>query len=181
MNDTYCIDNKAISIANFFQEASFVQFELRCQTKVWLIASSIMLFLAIVVVLVFVVVKRYRVPVDYIILRLRSRWRGVMRTRYSQSFQFDAFVTYTEEDYRLACHTFYQVLRNRGLKISLPDKDFLQGLSLFNAELKSRLYRYRKVSGEWLEFVHCPDGCNPCFSQQQRKIYHRYHQGRHLY
>ena len=129
LNDTYCIDNKAISIANFFQEASFVQFELRCQTKQWLIASSIMLFLVIALVLVPVVIKRYQVHVDYIILRLRSRWRGVMRTKYPQSFQFDAFVTYAEEDYRLACHTFYQVLRNRGLKISLPDKDFLPGLS----------------------------------------------------
>nr|XP_022300600.1 toll-like receptor 6 [Crassostrea virginica] len=76
-----------------------------------------------------VVVKRYRVHVDYIILRLRSRWRGVMRTRYSQSFQFDAFLTYSEEDYNLACYNIYQVLSNRGLKISLPDKDFLPGLS----------------------------------------------------
>ena len=129
LNETYCIDIKEMSISIFFQEALFVQFELRCQTKEWLIASSIMLFLVITVVLVPVVVKRYRVHVDYIILRLRSRWRGVMRTRHSQSFQFDAFVTYAEEDYRLACHTFYQVLRNRGLKISLPDKDFLPGLS----------------------------------------------------
>ncbi|XP_078309800.1 toll-like receptor 4 [Crassostrea virginica] len=129
LNETYCIDNQAISIANFFQEASFVQFELKCQTKEWLIASSIMLFSVIVVVLVPVVIKRYRVHVDYLILRLRSRWRGVMRTRYSQSFQFDAFVTYAEEDYTLACHTLYQVLSNRGLKISLPDKDFVPGLS----------------------------------------------------
>nr|XP_022300602.1 toll-like receptor 6 [Crassostrea virginica] len=99
---------------------------LRCQTTEWLIASSIMLFLVIAVVLVPVVVKRYR---DNIILRLSNRWRGVMRTRYSQSFQFDAFLTYAEEDYNLACHTIYQVLCNRGLKISLPDKDFLPGLS----------------------------------------------------
>ncbi|XP_022302850.2 toll-like receptor 4 [Crassostrea virginica] len=129
LNETYCIDIKEMSISNFFQEASFVQFELRCQTKEWLIASSIMLFLVITVVLVPVVIKRYRVHVDYIILRLRSRWRGVMRTMYSQSFQFDAFVSYAEEDYQLACNTFYQVLRNRGLKISLPDKDFIPGLS----------------------------------------------------
>ena len=129
LNETYCIDIKEMSITNFFQEVSFVQFELRCQTKEWLIGSSLLLFLVIVVVLVPVVIKRYQVHVDYIILRLRSRWRGVMRTRYSQSFLFDAFVTYAEEDYTLACHTFYQVLSNRGLKISLPDKDFVPGLS----------------------------------------------------
>nr|XP_022300603.1 toll-like receptor 1 [Crassostrea virginica] len=128
LNETYCIDNKEMSITNFFQEASFVQFELRCQTKEWLIASSIMLFLVIVGVHVPIVIKRYRVHVDYIILRLRSRSRGVMRTRYSQSCQFDAFVSYAEEDYRLAC-LFYRVLHHRGLKISLPDKDFLPGLS----------------------------------------------------
>nr|XP_022300604.1 toll-like receptor 6 [Crassostrea virginica] len=87
-----------------------------------------MLFLVIVGVHVPIVIKRYRVHVDYIILRLRSRSRGVMRTRYSQSCQFDAFVSYAEEDYRLAC-LFYRVLHHRGLKISLPDKDFLPGLS----------------------------------------------------
>ena len=137
LNETYRIDNKEMSITSFFQEASFVQFELRCQTKKWLIASSIMLFLVIAVALAPVVVKRYRVHVDYIILRLRSRWRGVMRTRYSQSFEVDAFLTYTEEDYNLACYNIYQVLSNRGLKISLPDKDFLPGLSKVEQMLQS--------------------------------------------
>lgn len=75
------------------------------------------------------VVKRYRVHVDYVILRLRSRWKGVIHVSNSDEFRFDAFVTYTEEDYQLACITFYQALTSLGFKISIPDKDFLPGIS----------------------------------------------------
>ena len=55
-----------------------------------------------IMVLIPVVEKRFRVHVDYTILRLRSRWRVVMRTGYSQSSKFDAFVSNAEEDYQLA-------------------------------------------------------------------------------
>ena len=40
-----------------------------------------------------------------------------------------AGLTYTEEDYQLACITFYKALTSLGFKISLPDKDFLPGIS----------------------------------------------------
>ena len=53
-------------------------------------------------VLIPIVVKPFRVHVDYTILRLHSRWRGVMRTGYYQSSKFDAFVSNAEEDYQLA-------------------------------------------------------------------------------
>ena len=91
-----------------------------------------------------------------------------MRTGYSQSSKFDVFVSNAEEEYQLAWYTFYQVLQNQGLRIS-TDIDFLQGLSLFNAEFKSRLYRYRKVSGEWLEFLHCPEVVTHAFHNKRER------------
>uniref|UniRef100_K1PIR8 Toll-like receptor 13 n=1 Tax=Magallana gigas TaxID=29159 RepID=K1PIR8_MAGGI len=73
-------------------------------------------------------IKQYRVHVDYVILRMRSRWKGVIHVANSDDFPFDAFVTYTEEDYP-ACIPFYQALTSLGFKISIPDKDFLPGIS----------------------------------------------------
>ncbi|XP_061187151.1 toll-like receptor 4 [Saccostrea echinata] len=74
-------------------------------------------------------VKKYRVHVDYVILRLRSRWKGVSHVVNNKTFPFDAFVSYAEEDYKLACITLYRELIRLGFQISLPDKDFIPGLS----------------------------------------------------
>ncbi|XP_061187162.1 toll-like receptor 2 type-2 [Saccostrea echinata] len=75
--------------------------------------------------------KKYRVHVDYIILRLRSRWKGIMHAHVvkTKQFKFHAFVSYAEEDYRLACITLYRKLIHLGFQISLPDKDFVPGIS----------------------------------------------------
>uniref|UniRef100_K1QQT5 Toll-like receptor 6 n=1 Tax=Magallana gigas TaxID=29159 RepID=K1QQT5_MAGGI len=100
-----------------------------CQSDAWLIGSTFALFFVLTILLTTAVVKRYRVHVDYVILRLRSRWKGVIHVSNSDEFRFDAFVTYTEEDYQLACITFYQALTRLGFKISIPDKDFLPGIS----------------------------------------------------
>ncbi|XP_061187160.1 toll-like receptor 1 [Saccostrea echinata] len=73
--------------------------------------------------------KKYRVHIDYAILRLRNRWKGVMHVVNPKQFQFDAFVSYAEEDYHLACTTLYRELVRLGFQISLPDKDFIPGIS----------------------------------------------------
>ncbi|XP_061186721.1 toll-like receptor 1 [Saccostrea echinata] len=47
----------------------------------------------------------------------------------TKQFQFDAFVSYAEEDYQLVCTTLYLELIRLGFQVSLPDKDFLPGIS----------------------------------------------------
>nr|XP_034306625.1 toll-like receptor 4 [Crassostrea gigas] len=128
LNKTFCI-NKKVFLSMFLRQKVFEKFELECQSDAWLIGTFFAFVLLMIVLLTSAVVKRYRVHVDYVILRLRSRWKGVMHVSNSDEFRFDAFVSYTEEDYQLACITFYQALTSLGFKISLPDKDFLPGIS----------------------------------------------------
>lgn len=128
LNKTLCI-NKNVLLSTFVHQEVFKKFELMCQSDAWLIGSTFALFFVLTILLTTAVVKRYRVHVDYVILRLRSRWKGVIHVSNSDEFRFDAFVTYTEEDYQLACITFYQALTRLGFKISIPDKDFLPGIS----------------------------------------------------
>ncbi|XP_061186720.1 toll-like receptor 1 [Saccostrea echinata] len=47
----------------------------------------------------------------------------------TKPFQFDAFVSYAEEDYQLVITTLYLELIRLGFQISLPDKDFIPGIS----------------------------------------------------
>jgi hypothetical protein len=43
-------------------------------------------------------------------------------------FQFDAFISYSENDYHLVCVTMYEKLTNLGFQICFPDKDFIPGV-----------------------------------------------------
>jgi hypothetical protein len=74
-------------------------------------------------------IVKYRVHVDYVILRLRHRWKGVMNTSSKDDYQFDAFLSYSEHDYEWVVYTLYHELTKRRVKVSLPDKDFLPGLN----------------------------------------------------
>ncbi|XP_055998862.1 toll-like receptor 4 [Ostrea edulis] len=128
LNETNSI-KKSSNFSELLQVRQFAIFEKRCQTGVWLITSSLMLFFVTIGLVVRIAIKRYRVHVDYIILRLRNRWKGVVRFEESNTFQFDAFISNSEDDYQLVCTTMYQTLTNLGFQISIPDKDFIPGVN----------------------------------------------------
>ncbi|XP_062567100.1 toll-like receptor 4 [Saccostrea cucullata] len=128
LKSTMCV-SQSVSLAEFFQEKAFIEFEKKCQENMWLTCSIIMLVLLLTTILTAALVKKYRVHVDYVILRLRSRWKGVVHVVYPKTFQFDAFMSYAEEDDQLACTTLYGELLSLGFLISFPDKDFIPGIS----------------------------------------------------
>ncbi|XP_055998985.1 toll-like receptor 6 [Ostrea edulis] len=94
----------------------------------WLMISSCMLFFVTIGMVAAIIIKRYRVHVDYIILHLRNRWKGVMYSEESKTLQFDAFISYYEDVYQLVSTTIYQELTNVGFQISFPEKDFIPGV-----------------------------------------------------
>jgi hypothetical protein len=87
-----------------------------------------MLLAIIVIIISLGVVKKYRVHVDYVILKLRHRWRGVMDSTCKHDYQFDVFLSYSKDDFEWIIHPLYQELTKRSVKVSLPDKDFIPGL-----------------------------------------------------
>ncbi|XP_061187150.1 toll-like receptor 2 type-2 [Saccostrea echinata] len=128
LNDTQCISN-SVSMGEFLQEKAFIEFEKKCQANLWLTWSSVVLVLLLNTILMTAFVKKYRVHVDYVIFRLRSRWKGIVHVVNTKTYRFDAFVSYAEEDYDLACAILYQELKRLGFEISLPDVDFIPGKS----------------------------------------------------
>ncbi|XP_062568626.1 toll-like receptor 2 [Saccostrea cucullata] len=100
-----------------------------CHATLWLIWSSVVLVLILTTILLTVFMKKYRVHIDYVILRLRSRWNGIIHVVNTKKFRFDAFVSYAEEDFELVSTTLYKELKRLGFEISLPDEDFIPGRS----------------------------------------------------
>ncbi|XP_055998983.1 toll-like receptor 2 type-2 [Ostrea edulis] len=127
LNKTDCIEQSS-KLSELLQVRQFVVFEMKCQTGVWLITSSLMLFFVTIGMVVAIAIKRYRVHVDYVILRLRNRLKGVINSEGSNTFKFDAFISYSEDDYELVSTTMYEELTNLGFQISFPEKDFIPGV-----------------------------------------------------
>ncbi|XP_062586642.1 toll-like receptor 6 [Saccostrea cucullata] len=128
LKSTKCIENNQ-DLANCLHDVAFRKLELNCQTKEWLIYTSFVLFVLMVILISAGAVKRYRVHVDYIILKLRNRWKGVMRNRTNTVYEFDVFLSHSEHDYEWVTDILYEELTRQGIRVSLPEKDFLPGLS----------------------------------------------------
>ncbi|XP_062572425.1 toll-like receptor 4 [Saccostrea cucullata] len=142
LNETVCRE-KNITVLELLTERGFAKFEKNCQTGTWLVVSFSMLTILTVAITVVFLVKKYRVHVDYVILNLRSRWKGVYSVE-SGDYGFDAFISYAEDDYRIVSTTLYQTLTQRGFQISFPDKDFIPGISKAD-ELLRCVDKSRKV------------------------------------
>ncbi|XP_055998978.1 toll-like receptor 2 [Ostrea edulis] len=135
LHETECME-KSSTISKLFDEENFAEFEKKCQSQMWLLFSSSMLVLINALIIVSALIKRYRVHVDYIILRIRNRLKGIHLPK-NKSFEFDAFISYAEDDYKLVTSTLYQALTNLGFEISLPDKDFIPGMSKVDQLIQS--------------------------------------------
>lgn len=76
LNKVLCVESK-IPIVRLLYEKEWRKFELNCQTDDWLVFSVCLLFFTIVSLTIIASVKRYRVHLEYVILRLKNRWKGV--------------------------------------------------------------------------------------------------------
>ncbi|XP_062584095.1 toll-like receptor 2 type-2 [Saccostrea cucullata] len=130
LSSTHC-NGEQVSMKDFFQEKSFKKFEKECHATTWLTWSSVVLVLILTTILLTAFMKKYRVHIDYVILRLRSRWNGIIPVVNTKQFRFDGFVSYAEdlEDFELVSTTLYKELKRLGFEISLPDEDFIPGRS----------------------------------------------------
>ncbi|XP_061187154.1 toll-like receptor 4 [Saccostrea echinata] len=142
LKETVCSEDN-LTVLGLLQEKAFEEFEKNCQTETWLGLSFSLLVILISAITVVFLVKKYRVHVDYIILNLRSRWKGIYSVE-SGDFQFDAFISYAEDDYRIVSTILYQTLTKKGFQISFPDKDFIPGISKAD-ELLRFVNKSRKV------------------------------------
>ncbi|XP_061187153.1 toll-like receptor 4 [Saccostrea echinata] len=128
LNETMCSEKK-LTVLELLQEKAFAKFEKNCHSETWLALSFSMLVILTAAITIVFLVKKYRVHIDFIILSLRSRWKGVVYSAESEDCQFAAFIFYAEDDYSIVSTVLYQSLTNEGFQISFSDKDFTPGLT----------------------------------------------------
>ncbi|XP_062609962.1 toll-like receptor 6 [Saccostrea cucullata] len=70
---------------------------------------------------------RYRIHVEYVILRLKNRWKGVHLQHRESNYIYDVFVSYGEKDYAWIVRYLYPKLESLNIKAWLKDRDSTPG------------------------------------------------------
>lgn len=98
LSKTLCVESKS-AVSELFNDYKWRSFELQCQTVAWLIFSVGLLVLTVLTLTITAVIRRYRVHLEYVILRIKQRWKGVQIYRQEDVFSYDVYVSYSDVDY----------------------------------------------------------------------------------
>lgn len=137
-----CVENKS-SIVKLFNEQTWRKFELNCQTNELLIFSVGLLALTILTLSITAAIKRYRVHLEYVILRLKNRWKGI-NPQCKNEFLYDVYVSYNDADYSWIIRILYPKLNVLNIKTWFGDKDSIPG-RWESEEIVSCINESRKV------------------------------------
>ena len=121
-----CTETKT-PIIDLFHIDAWRNFELNCQANTWLIVASILLFLTMLSLIILSAIKRYRTHLEYVILRLKNRWKGTHLRNLENSFVYDVYVSYSDCDYAWIIQNLYPKLQHLNMKAWLKDKDSIPG------------------------------------------------------
>ena len=111
------------------------QFELKCLSKFWLEFSASMCILLVLAIIGIAICYRYRVFLEYMYIILLSHRQNKDRT--NDSYEFDAFISYSNKDYDWVINTLYKRLtQDMNMKVSIHDKDFIPGRDIAHEILR---------------------------------------------
>ncbi|XP_052707480.1 toll-like receptor 2 [Crassostrea angulata] len=132
-------------INQLFHDQVWVKFELNCQATDWLIFSLGLLVFTVIALITIGAIKKYRVHLEYVILRVKNRLKGMpLRISEDDVFLYDVFVSYDEVDYSWILGELYPKLERLGVTAWLTDKDSIPGRPR-SEEIVSCVTESRKV------------------------------------
>nr|XP_019921215.2 toll-like receptor 4 [Crassostrea gigas] len=143
LSKTLCVESKS-AVSELFNDNKWRSFELQCQTVAWLIFSVGLLVLTVLTLTITAVIRRYRVHLEYVILRIKQRWKGVQIYRHEDVFSYDVYVSYSDVDYPWLIQNLYPKFEKMNLKTWLKDKDSTPG-SWESEEIVNCINMSRKV------------------------------------
>lgn len=113
------------------------------QSKEWLTFSAVLLVLTMLTFAIIVAIKKYRVHLEYVILRLKNKWKGIPLRKPDNNFLYDVYVSYSELDYLWVTKTLYPILESLNVKPCL-DEDIYGGRTILEG-IVNRINECRKV------------------------------------
>ncbi|XP_052711619.1 toll-like receptor 2 [Crassostrea angulata] len=144
LSTVQCAESKD-PIKQLFQDQVWVKFELNCQATDWLIFSLGLLVFTVIALITIGAIKKYRVHLEYVILRIKNRLKGMpLRISEEDVFLYDVYVSYDEADYPWILGELYPKLERLGVTAWLTDKDSIPGRPR-SEEIVSCVTESRKV------------------------------------
>lgn len=127
LSTVQCADSKD-HIYQLFYDQVWVKFELNCQATDWLIFSLGLLVFTVLTLITIGAIKKYRVHLEYVILRIKNRLKGMpLQSSEEHVFLYDVYVSYDEADYPWILRELYPKLERLGVTAWLTDKDSIPG------------------------------------------------------
>lgn len=127
LSTVQCAESKD-PIYQLFHDQVWVKFELNCQATDWLIFSLGLLVFTVLVLITIGAIKKYRVHLEYVILRIKNRLKGMPLRRSEENvFLYDVYVSYDEADYQWILGELYPKFERLGVKAWMTDKDSIPG------------------------------------------------------
>ena len=116
-----------------YKDISFETFVQSCQSYTFLIAISILLIFVFISITFGGIVYRYRWRLRYMYYMVKAKYNGYIQIQDAErdkEFQYDAFISYANENYQFATREMFQTLVVSGLSLCLHQKDFLPGTDI---------------------------------------------------
>ncbi|XP_034335532.2 toll-like receptor 2 [Magallana gigas] len=143
LGNVLCLENNH-HVGHLFNDEIWRTFELDCQSKDWLIFSTVLLFLTILAFTSIVAIKNYRVHLEYVILRLKKQWKGIPLRKSEEEFLFDVYVSYSESDYVWVRDKLCPNLEDLNVKSWITDMNSTPGRWVLEG-IVNRINECRKV------------------------------------
>ncbi|XP_061193464.1 toll-like receptor 4 [Saccostrea echinata] len=122
-----CAGSRNLIAHLLYNEQIWRKFQLKCQTETWLNFSVVLIVLTLSILFISFTVRKYRVHVEYVILRLKNRCKDVSPENRKSNYIYDVFVSYGEEDYAWIIRYLYPKLESLNTKAWLKDRDSIPG------------------------------------------------------
>ena len=155
-----------------------------CASYIGIIIASVITVTALLISVCGGVIYRYRWRIRYFYYMAKRSYRGNARSRnghYRHMFHFDAFISYSSDDRKIALHDFrLNVEENHGLRLCFHERDFIPGFDIAE-NISNAIHDSRKVicilsdsflTSSWcmyefnfalMERIHRPDAENMLF------------------
>lgn len=129
LSKTKCVGSKNVAV-ELFNEIKWRKFELDCQATDWLIFSVILLLLTMLTLIIIAAIKKYRVHLEYVILRVKQRLMPVGGHVYVEGdFLYDVYISYNDDDTSWVVNNLNPKLESLNVKAWFEVKDSIPGNS----------------------------------------------------
>ena len=131
----FCIATKTESgRVNMTNIAEFhVQLEKNCKSYIGLIIPTICLVVVILTTIFGAIVYRYRWKIRYLYYIMKGQYFGYKTLRRNDDegiYEYDAFISYAEEDREFAVHKMIENIEKNGIRLCFHSRDFTPGFDI---------------------------------------------------